>query len=460
MSSDRASLCPDSSSAYIASPRVLVVDRELGVQRFLRDFFVGLEVEVEVAADIEEARQSLSENRFDIVMADVMAPGRAGLRLVRDLQAHACPPAAMMMAACGSLETAIEAIRCGAVDFHVKPLDSSRLKRSVGAVLAARRARLTAPPSLENHWSALQKALSRTPSHEAQLGLVKEAARQGLGDVAVTLERGVPEGFLTAASPPLGVPCLRLDVAHGGQTQGTLVCLGLTRTRCFSEAEQIFLGLLASQTGLIFEAATLEEAKGAVAAQTMQALARALEAKDAYTFGHSDRVALYAARLAQELGLGPAGVARLHQGGLMHDIGKIGIRSSDLNTQGPLTWEQKSRFRMHPVFGRNIVEPMAALHPLIPAIYHHHEAYDGTGYPDGLEGDDIPLDARILSVADSYDAMTSDRAYRVKMSDAAARAELARCAGTQFDPHIVRTFLAMSTPTLAQAEPFRPAAFG
>jgi HD-GYP domain-containing protein (c-di-GMP phosphodiesterase class II) len=125
----------------------------------------------------------------------------------------------------------------------------------------------------------------------------------------------------------------------------------------------------------------------------------------------------------------------------MHDIGKIGIPLDSLNKPQKLTREEYEVFKEHPDKGRRIIEPIEFLREIVPAIFHHHEQYDGSGYPLGLKGEAIPLEARILAVADTYDAMTSDRAYRKALSNEIAIAELKRCAGTQFDPRIVAVFV-------------------
>ena len=175
--------------------------------------------------------------------------------------------------------------------------------------------------------------------------------------------------------------------------------------------------------------------------QTIEGFARALEAKDPYTHGHSDRVSMYARLIAAAMKLPPTDVQRVAHGGLMHDIGKIGIRSQDLNKPQKLTPEEYTMFKSHPVQGKRIIEPIAFLAHLVPCVYYHHEAWDGSGYPDGLSEVSIPRDGRILAVADSYDAMTSNRPYRKALPHEIALAEFKRCAGRQFDADVVAAFL-------------------
>jgi putative two-component system response regulator len=171
------------------------------------------------------------------------------------------------------------------------------------------------------------------------------------------------------------------------------------------------------------------------------ALARALEAKDSYTSGHSQRVAEYSVLIAQQLELDYHTCERIRVVGQLHDIGKIGMRESILNKPGKLTDEEYELVRQHPVIGAEILRPLISDMCIICGVRHHHERFDGKGYPDKLFGDQIPLEARILSVADTYDAMTTNRAYRIGLSHDRAFAEIERCSGSQFDPDIAAAFL-------------------
>ena len=171
------------------------------------------------------------------------------------------------------------------------------------------------------------------------------------------------------------------------------------------------------------------------------ALARALEAKDDETEGHSERVTAYALRLGRALGLRREALEDLRRGALLHDLGKIGIPDAVLRKPGPLTEEEKALMRTHPLIGDRILEGLPALQGARGVVRHHHERFDGRGYPEGLQGEEIPLLARIFAVVDAYDAMTSDRPYRRALSHGEALAAIAREAGKQFDPQVVRVFL-------------------
>jgi HD-GYP domain-containing protein (c-di-GMP phosphodiesterase class II) len=174
-------------------------------------------------------------------------------------------------------------------------------------------------------------------------------------------------------------------------------------------------------------------------------LVGAIEARDAYTSGHSDRVAMMGRRLALQLGLGEEQCQDIFLAGLLHDIGKIGISDHILQKPGRLTEEEFAAIKTHPEIGARLLRGLRPLEKLLPGVLHHHESVDGTGYPHGLQGDEIPLMARILAVADAFDAMTSDRPYREGMPMGKAQAILRSGRGTQWDATVVDAFFAVQS---------------
>jgi response regulator RpfG family c-di-GMP phosphodiesterase len=241
-----------------------------------------------------------------------------------------------------------------------------------------------------------------------------------------------------------------------GRIIGMLNAYSYTRGNKFSEGQRKMLYVLASRAAFSIENARLYEnlvdankdlTRANVSLeenfkQTIIGFAHALEESDRYTRGHSERVATYARLIAMGLKMSGPEIDTVVKVGLMHDVGKIGIRNDKLNKPGKLTPEELAMFRSHPAKGRRILEPIPFMRDIVPGCYCHHEAWDGSGYPQGLMADHIPLIGRIVAVADAYDAMTSDRAYRKALPHEIACGEIERCVGAQFDPEIVPLFLA------------------
>ena len=175
----------------------------------------------------------------------------------------------------------------------------------------------------------------------------------------------------------------------------------------------------------------------------MMALAKAVDAKDHYTSGHSIRVAKYSREIARRMGMSPEEQEDIYTLGLLHDIGKIGVPESIINKNGKLTDEEFETIKEHPVMGYDILKNVKELPSLAVGARWHHERYNGRGYPDGLSGESIPLEARIIGVADAYDAMTSNRAYSSVRPQEQVRAEIERCKGSQFDPVIADVMISI-----------------
>ena len=174
---------------------------------------------------------------------------------------------------------------------------------------------------------------------------------------------------------------------------------------------------------------------------TLEAFSETIEQKDSYTKGHCSRVRSISVALARELALSKDRILTIEGGALLHDIGKIGISEEILNKTGPLTDEEFSIIRMHPVSGERIISHIELFQQYRPIIRSHHERIDGKGYPDGLRGSEIPLDVKIVSIADAYDAMTSNRAYRNALPREIAVEEMKLCSGKQFDSELVTIFI-------------------
>lgn len=222
---------------------------------------------------------------------------------------------------------------------------------------------------------------------------------------------------------------------------------------------------IAGQAAVALENASLYEDLEMSYFSTVKALARAIEVKDPYTYGHSERVTDYAMAIARKLDLSEWDCRNVKYAAALHDIGKIGIARKILNKPGALSEEEFIHVKTHPLLGDSIIEPVSFLQAPREIILHHHERYDGKGYPDGLAGEEIPLGARILAVADSFEAMMSDRPYRKALPIETSVRELELNSGTQFDPLVVRAFISAMEedeslkapmPPMSQEAPAQP----
>jgi HD-GYP domain-containing protein (c-di-GMP phosphodiesterase class II) len=209
----------------------------------------------------------------------------------------------------------------------------------------------------------------------------------------------------------------------------------------FGSAEATLLESAASVLAAHMTTTGLFREKEKLLINVVRAIVSALDARDEYTRGHSERVARFGKRLAREIGYSKDARERVYLTCLLHDVGKIGIRDATLQKAGRLTDEEFNDIKRHPDLGWSILHDLTQLQHLFPGIVHHHERYDGGGYPDGLAGEAIPLDARLVAIVDAYDAMTSDRPYRAGLSQEKTEAILRAGKGTQWDPEMVDAFL-------------------
>lgn len=225
------------------------------------------------------------------------------------------------------------------------------------------------------------------------------------------------------------------------QVIGVLQALNKLHGKKFDTADLRLLENLADQVAIALENARLYEEQKVMFKETAQALATAIEKRDPYTGGHTKRVRDFCLATVKYLDLDPHTREWLELAAILHDVGKIGVDDQILRKPDRLSNEEFEKMKPHPVYGWEILQHVKPLAPAIPGMKHHHERYDGRGYPDGLAGPQIPLIARIIAVADTWDAMTSDRPYRKGLSDETAAQELQKFSGIQFDPQVVEAFL-------------------
>lgn len=470
------------------TPRILVVDDEASIRDVISEFLQGSGFEVEAVSDGVAALERLRESLFDVALIDLEMPRMKGLELLERIRGKSGSMIPIMMTGYGTVETAIEALRNGAFDYLLKPFkleeivvlirralevrhleeENIQLKEMLSfyKISEASRTDMGLDPLLEmildtmlneidadavSLWFSdteknfrrlsykasdpiwlgrLEKTLNIDPILESSrreepiLGRGKEVRDYFAGD-----EVGSVSSFLA------------VPVKIRSKITGFAFAYTTDPKRRFTEGQRKTLSLLANQAGAAVETARLYEDLKRAFSETIQGLCKALEAKDPYTRGHSERVSKYARMIAHAIRLPENEVEKIRQAALFHDIGKIGMKQETLNKPDTLTDEELEQFREHPLKSKQILEPIHFLKDIVPMVYHHHEWYNGEGYPDGLKGEEIPLGARIICIADSYGVMTEDRVYRKALTREAAVQELRRCSGTQFDPHLVEAFI-------------------
>jgi response regulator RpfG family c-di-GMP phosphodiesterase len=470
------------------APRILVVDDESVIREILADFLSMEGFWVRTAADGSAALVELSRTHYDLVLSDLKMPNLGGIELLEAIRKHTPNVVTVIMTGFGTVETAIDAMKRGAYDYILKPFKVEDVVHTIRRglekqKLAAENMRLKEALSLYKVSEAIAASLSLD---EVVENVTDTAINEVDADLAILLlddgeggffERArevnpgyVPDGSLGvidtkalngyfAEDRPLrvhGKDCHRFFAELPEKTSpvslmvtrtrirnrimGFLCVVSFTRGKRFDEGQRKLLTIVANRAAAAIENAKLYEDLKGTFRQTIKGLASAIDKMDRYTAGHSERVAAYAQILAIKLGLGEEEIEVVRQSALMHDIGKIGC-VMNLNKPGKLSQAEYEIFKQHPGYGKDILEPITFLHPLIPGVYMHHERWDGRGYPLGLKGQDIPLIARIISVADTYDAMTSDRAYRKALPHEVSLNEIRRCISSQFDPDVANEFV-------------------
>lgn len=458
--------------------RLLIVEDDPTVRDFCR-LLLRLHYTVATAPNGRVAVEMLGQERYDLVLADMQMPEMGGMALLQYLREHFPDVDAVMFTAHATVETARQALKLGAFDYLSKPIDANDLERTVRKCLELRRIRKEkerlsellvmyqfsqaigtsldidtqvfhmteflwqrfAPETLAISLSypdeqrlvlLFYKTRNTTPSHSGATALDPACdERQLIGAhmhlVGLAAE---PSGFLAGA-------VLRTHAHPIGYVH-------LTRNPDqpeFDINERRLLSVFASQIAASLDNARLYQQLKEQNWQTIEALAEAIDARDAYTLGHSQQVTHYAVRLAEKLGLAPERIELLRYAGLLHDIGKIGIRDYILLKPGPLSSEEAEIMQKHPYIGAKIISKVRALQAALPIIEGHHEQVDGKGYPAGKTADELPLEARILAIADAFEAMTADRAYRVAMDTETALQILIEGSSIKWDAWLVGVFV-------------------
>jgi len=475
------------------SPAVLVVDDEQVIRDILCDFLSSEGFRVTAVSDGTEALSELNERTYDLMITDLKMPEMGGIELLAEVKEKNLSITTIIMTGFGTVETAIQAMKSGAYDYILKPFKVDEMLQVVKRALEKQRLereniRLKGVMSLYNVSEAMNSSLSldyilqiimETTKSELEADAVSLVLEETPEDGGPTMEymthtlselededellgqldikdlfeyfRDSPHLLASAPKakkffhkPPTrkGMSSfLSVALKSRDQVLGAINAYAYRKNYRFSEGQAKVLTILASRAAQAIENARLYENLQRTFRETIQGLVSTLEAKDKYTSGHSRRVTEFALKMAERLDLTPEELEKVEWAGLLHDIGKIGIRLEALNKPQKISREEHEMFKDHTVMGKQIIESIHFLRDIVPIVYHHHEWYDGSGYPEGIKGDDIPLGARILAVADSFDAMTSDRPYRKAMAEEDAIKEIKKFAGTQFDPSLAQLFV-------------------
>jgi response regulator RpfG family c-di-GMP phosphodiesterase len=460
------------------------------------------------AGNGDEALKLISANPVSLVITDLKMPRMNGMELLQSINERGGDSEVIFLTGYGTVENAVDCVRMGAADYMLKPFDIRELLSKVEKILAERKIR-----SEQNKISNLMKMLALTNTLTSQVdlrSLIKEfllhvretfspdsmamyltgngaggdtqrivwgralkennALRRWFKNLALRLmEQGKPK-LLDPVSLKLlrcsdesgpqeiaGLSAMIVPVASSIQRTGVLVLLRGKLKPQFTLQDLQLLSVFSSQAASSFENIRAYRRLQDINMEIITSYVSAVEAKDIYTHGHSDRVSRYAVLLGEELGLDKHDQDLLAFASILHDIGKIGISDNLLNKPSPLNADEFAIMKTHPVVGRDILSRVKTLSDTLPVIYHHHEWLNGSGYPSGLKGNDIPFLARALSVIDGFEAMTSDRAYQKARPAEEAKRILTKGAGVQWDPKIVNAwFRVLDKHDLQKAKPAIP----
>jgi putative nucleotidyltransferase with HDIG domain len=463
--------------------RVLVVDDQAPILKFLGSALAGQGCVTAAASTAEQALELLARQRFDLVISDIKMPGLSGLDLLRAVKSRQPDTPVVLITGSPTVDSAVFGLRHGAYDYLAKPFSAQEVRTLVQRVkedqarfrpaagLAEDLARRQF--GLEVFFRLGERALSGMDPQPFIEQVLSDTLQSLGGDAAVVLVRDGEGGFtaqhqgdptlvkelttrLESALPRLlnnGRHAVTLSAAEDAFTTlaavipglpgaAGVLCLGRgARTGAFLPDEKELLLGYAQNTALALERMRLGQSVEKNLINTITAFVNAIESKDRYLKGHSARVSLYSGEIAAVMGFPAEDVLVVCRGGILHDLGKLTMLDPILSKPGHLTPEEYLLVKDHVEVGHRILKPLGFLDRESLAVRHHHERWDGKGYPDGLAGEQIPLIARIVTTADTFDAMTSDRSYRTALPFETAIAEIERGAGTQFDPCVVDAFL-------------------
>jgi putative nucleotidyltransferase with HDIG domain len=468
--------------------RVLVVDDNASLLRFLVSAFSANGCTVTQAAAAEQALTLITEHSFDLVVSDIKMPGLSGLDLLRAVKGKQPGTPVVLITGNPSVNSAVFGLRHGAYDYLPKPFSIREVQDLLARIRADRLkwdGQVPLPAGLTEELSrrqsgvevmfrigdlALQgletslfmdevlRLVGQSIKNDAALVLLRDeqgafsCSQQGAGPLVTrlltSLQRSFEEMVATGGRETLGLTtggepleAIAAVIPSVGHSMGVVCLAREAASGGFLPDERDMLLGYAQTTAVALQKLILRENVERNLVDTITAFVNAIESKDRYLKGHSARVALYSVEIAQTLGMTPELVEVVRRGAMLHDLGKLSIMDTILRKPDRLTPEEFTIVKSHPAVGAKILEPLRFLARETCAVRHHHERFDGTGYPDGLRGEDIPFVARVVTVADVFDAITSNRPYRTALALDEAREEISKGIGSHFDPAVVEAFL-------------------
>ncbi|WP_456324994.1 HD domain-containing phosphohydrolase [Desulfonauticus submarinus] len=460
--------------------KILVVDDEESLRLICEDALLDEGYKVFTVEDGEKALQILREQKdIDLVISDLKMPNLNGIELIKQAKKEELDADFLIMTGFGTIEVAVECIRLGAADYLPKPFNLSHLIVKVRKVLQERkrrleRRRLSSVVRILNLSSALNRIKDfKGILYEFIYHLQKNFNPDSLiisfyNSRNGRLEQKVIKGKFFKKNYQLIFPLNKkmLDVLQKNSSFvsdnytfeniekkfslliipltvqnekiGVLLLLKENKEKISSLLKnKKLINIFCMHAAISLQNASFFKRLRNLNLEIISSYAKAVEARDYYTKGHSENVARYAFNLGKFIGLGDKELELLYVGGMLHDIGKIGISDQILNKPGKLTDEEYEKMKQHPVIGKEILSKIEFLKEVVPLVYYHHERIDGKGYPEGLTGEQIPLLVKILSVVDAFEAMTSNRSYRNALPLEEVEKIMFEGAGTQWDEDLV-----------------------
>ncbi len=461
---------------------LLIVDDDPNIVSMLQEMLEGGSYNLTCAYSVAEAISIIHRQNINMVLTDLMLGDGTGVEVLHEARRFHPDAQVILMTGRPTIQNAVDVIKEGAYDYLVKPFGIERVKTTLER--AAEKIRLEQENIRLKELMSFYQISEATGSIieiDALLDLIlKTVVKEFEADCAAVflvdennenLDLRASIGFDNSEFGKMVLEHCRqisrqtaeksasmifddpeIDFNWGertlkssmcqlllskGKTLGTIAVVRYSNNHIFIPGQLGGLALLASKAAAAVENSHLYEDLKKTYLSAVEALANAVEARDSYTRGHTERVYLFSRAIAEELGWNEEQLGDLRIGALLHDIGKIGVPDSILNKPGPLSDDEAEIMKKHATIGAKMVESISFLKPAMAYILYHHERHDGKGYPCGLAGNDIPLPGRLLAVVDTIDAMTSDRPYRKGRPLAVAMEEIKFYSGTQFNPEVV-----------------------